>query len=55
MRQCWAWLASPGDGWLSVAAAAAASTCRQQQAAQLEVGPVGSPSLNPIASTLLEA
>ena len=28
---------------------------RQQQAAQLEVGPVGSPSLNPMASTLLEA
>ena len=28
---------------------------RQQQAAQLEVGPVGSASLNPMASTLLEA
>ena len=41
------WWASPGDG-------AAASTCRQQQAGEPEVGPVGSASLNPMASTLLE-
>ena len=49
--------ASPGDAALagSLWQQAPASTCRQQQAAQLEVGPVGSPSLNPMASTLLEA
>ena len=48
-------LSSPGDAPARALGSSGLHLPRQQQAAQLEVGPVGSASLNPMASTLLEA